>query len=738
MRKTKIFVCFIVMLTMFLPVFNAPKVEAASAPVVYWDGMILKKGQIGRLDILKPINLWKRDSGDKLVFVRVLKPGERYRVYQYSSKYGGQYGLGGSCFVTNMKGYVAFKTPSKAKLQQLDPDTYATKLSLGQVTKEDSTVIAPGVTQSKLSVESGTKKQEIHVLNVDQQASQIKFETSLANDQVIGFETVKNTANRNQADEHYVIGGVNGDYFNGSGSPTDLTVINGELVLTNTTPASERTIFGVSKDGRAMIGNPDISLSVSVNGQAAYPINSVNKRRDANHLVLYTPYFSSTTRTNELGTEVVLSNIEGQLNGNNTIKAVVKEVITGKGSASLNKGELVLSGHGLGSNYLQTLAAGDSVEINLTYNQPAWDKVDQAIGGRYHIVKNGAAQSFADKNAHPRTAIGIRKDGSVFVIVVDGRQETGYGVTLNEIASVMKDMGAVEAMTFDGGGSSTMVVREPGNSEVTVINSPSDGSERRVANSLLIVGTWKAGPLASLQLSPGSLKLFAGETYKNLNIAVKGMDKNYNPITVSNKVTWSSTIGTFNADGSFTVGKKAGKGTITAAAASVKASIPVEVIVKPDSILLEDFEGSLSSWKASGAQYNSVKVSAEKNYVKTGKQSLKVAYDFIGKKGTSGVYAIPGSALEIPYMPTKIGMWVYGDAKGHWLRAQLKDAKNETVQLDFTKNLNWTGWKYVEAAVPSGLTAPLKLDMPVRYMEVDDNAKNKGQIFIDQITAVYK
>ncbi|WP_316570487.1 Ig-like domain-containing protein [Neobacillus sp. YIM B06451] len=89
------------------------------APKVYWDGDLLKKGQIGRVTIEKPINLWKRE-GDKLVFVRVLKPGERYRVYNYDSAHGGQYGLGSGYYVTNMKGYVKYQTPSKAKLKELN------------------------------------------------------------------------------------------------------------------------------------------------------------------------------------------------------------------------------------------------------------------------------------------------------------------------------------------------------------------------------------------------------------------------------------------------------------------------------------------------------------------------------------------------------------------------------------------------------------------------------------------
>nr|WP_066301388.1 SGNH/GDSL hydrolase family protein [Bacillus sp. FJAT-29937] len=94
------------------------EVPAKEAPVVYWDGVILKKGQIGRLSIQKPINLWKR-TDEGLQFVRVLNPGEKYRVYRYDNEFGGQYSVGEGHYVTKIEGYVSYQTPSKHKLQLL-------------------------------------------------------------------------------------------------------------------------------------------------------------------------------------------------------------------------------------------------------------------------------------------------------------------------------------------------------------------------------------------------------------------------------------------------------------------------------------------------------------------------------------------------------------------------------------------------------------------------------------------
>ncbi|MBH0173786.1 hypothetical protein IHV09_09465 [Fictibacillus sp. 23RED33] len=109
------------LITAALLVTTAPGDEAKAfhTPPVMWEGMELKKGQVGKVTIMKPINLWKRENG-KLVEVRVLKPGEGYRVYGYDKKYGGQYAVGANHYITNIPGYVSYKTPSKAKWEEVN------------------------------------------------------------------------------------------------------------------------------------------------------------------------------------------------------------------------------------------------------------------------------------------------------------------------------------------------------------------------------------------------------------------------------------------------------------------------------------------------------------------------------------------------------------------------------------------------------------------------------------------
>ncbi|MEH7525621.1 N-acetylmuramoyl-L-alanine amidase [Bacillus sp. JJ1503] len=85
-----------------------------------WDGLVFKKGQKGIIKILKPINLWRRKENNKLVFSRILNPGEVYRVYGYDHLNGGQYDVGDNHWITNIDGYIKYETPSKSFLAKAE------------------------------------------------------------------------------------------------------------------------------------------------------------------------------------------------------------------------------------------------------------------------------------------------------------------------------------------------------------------------------------------------------------------------------------------------------------------------------------------------------------------------------------------------------------------------------------------------------------------------------------------
>jgi|GEM_PF-607617 len=107
------------------------------------------------------------------------------------------------------------------------------------------------------------------------------------------------------------------------------------------------------------------------------------------------------------------------------------------------------------------------------------------IGGRERLVAVGANTSLGGTR-EPRTMVGYTDDDVVYLVVVDGRNSAySAGMTLTGLSDVMQSLGVLEAINLDGGGSSTMVLKEDG--AFNVVNTCSDGSPRAVANSLAIV-----------------------------------------------------------------------------------------------------------------------------------------------------------------------------------------------------------------------------------------------------------
>ena len=119
------------------------------------------------------------------------------------------------------------------------------------------------------------------------------------------------------------------------------------------------------------------------------------------------------------------------------------------------------------------------------------DVLVHAVGGSHIILKNDSPNDlsvgteFAD-TIHPRTALGVTPEGDIVFMIVDGRQpEISNGATLADLAFLLGTFGCSDAINLDGGGSSTLIIRN-GNTYTTK-NSPSAGSLRAVANGLMVV-----------------------------------------------------------------------------------------------------------------------------------------------------------------------------------------------------------------------------------------------------------
>ena len=144
---------------------------------------------------------------------------------------------------------------------------------------------------------------------------------------------------------------------------------------------------------------------------------------------------------------------------------------------------LVLIGRGPGADALSQLRVGSIAGVE--WGLPGEPQL--AISGEKILLRNGVRQVRDDREMHPRTAIGIdRGTGRLLLLVIDGRQRFSRGYTLVELARMLRQLGAEDALNFDGGGSSTLVA-ENREGRRQVLNSPSDGRQRSIPDGIAVM-----------------------------------------------------------------------------------------------------------------------------------------------------------------------------------------------------------------------------------------------------------
>ncbi len=182
-----------------------------------------------------------------------------------------------------------------------------------------------------------------------------------------------------------------------------------------------------------------------------------------------------------------------------TLDSVVTEVRINPengGTHTIPNGALVLASDNTAYGHmLAKFKVGDSVSFEFTGNEKFYN-VKQAIGCGCIIVKDGNYLENTDvyhyKTANPRSAVGVTADGRIILFAVDGRQSgVSTGMRLKELAEEMMKAGCIYAANLDGGGSTAMKAYLAFDSKPYTVNKPSDSSERRVANAIVVTNNAK-------------------------------------------------------------------------------------------------------------------------------------------------------------------------------------------------------------------------------------------------------
>jgi exopolysaccharide biosynthesis protein len=349
--------------------------------------------------------------------------------------------------------------------------------------------IPPQIEEVRQELTHANGPWKINVLEADPELIDVRV--AHAYDAAIGLETTAALAER-----HGALAAINGGYFQMegllAGDSRGALQIEGRWL---SEPDRGRASVGFfDRDGvaRAVFGRLSLDCVIGFADGTEVPCDGINRQRKPSEIIVFRPDFHRTTLTSPSGTEVIVTN------------GRITEVRKGVGSSVIPSTGVVLSiGADRTAGVLSRLLPGEplSVELKLKSLLPdpdeEWRKTDFIVSGGPLLLLRGQRLEEPEKESisrvfflarHPRTAAGVRADGTLLFVTVDGRRpEESVGMSLPELTDLMLELGCVSAINLDGGGSTTMVI------DGRIVNRPSGGSARRNADAILLFSRTKNG-----------------------------------------------------------------------------------------------------------------------------------------------------------------------------------------------------------------------------------------------------
>ena len=267
------------------------------------------------------------------------------------------------------------------------------------------------------------------------------IEPAIASGTLASKSKISNIANRENA-----IVAINGGYFKPqTGVPLGTLMINKKVY---TGPIYDRVAMGIFDNGFDM-ARVQLRAQVETN-KGGLKIDNINQPRMlSTHTIVYTSDWGEySPPCPKYGVQIVVEN--------------GKATRMSYGSNRIPKDGFVIVG---AEKNLNNIKDAKRFKLNVKIN-PEWKDVNHIISGGPYLIKNGdiyvdmTAQKLGSIGGrNPRTAIGYTRDNHLIMLTADGREGSSIGLTLVELANLMKELGCINAMNLDGGGSTVMFVK---------------------------------------------------------------------------------------------------------------------------------------------------------------------------------------------------------------------------------------------------------------------------------------
>lgn len=457
---------------------------------------------------------------------------------------------------------------------------YAQSPDLLYENKEIQTITS-GVTYEKSTRLYKGGWMDVYVLNVDLQNPNVKLEVLESATEYGLKKSVENITKENNA-----VAAVNADFFS-SGNPRSSM---GQVVADGNTKATTNYYNGsankyagffLDKSGVAFI---DYMKSVIGFYNSATPVIELQGKNKVTNFSKPV-YFDRQAITTTADLDKRYSNLYKICVSNGVISKISWGGETVEVPAD---GYIIVMNYATATKVISQFSVGQAVSFTesekfLFRPEKAISELSMGISGGGEILRNGQIVSqgliIGEKGRNPRTAIGVSQDKTKAIIMaIDGRGSS-IGATHIELGNLLKEYGAYDAIHFDGGGSTTMALREEGNTGISVVNTPSEGSQRSVANALGIKSVGEASGVAYLNVycTNGLDNILFNGT--GSDFYVKAFDANYNPIEINqDEIVFSSDGIDGQWEGNRFIPNSEGKTTIVARLGEVAGSTDYQII----------------------------------------------------------------------------------------------------------------------------------------------------------------
>jgi hypothetical protein len=651
--------------------------------------------------------------------------------------------------------------------------------------------VAPGVEYGRYDMLTSAGPIVVHAVAIAPHAANVDLNSVLADDTLSsGGETVSSMAARTGA-----IAGINADYFDigRTNRPTNIVVRDGTLIRS----PRKRYALVISRTGPPQILEAALVGTVQL-ADHSVGLDAVNVDPGSGTTLL-TPAFGAVAPTNNM-TLVALTPTSGAPPfATYRVTSVVDNTVAQPPGYYLAIGLDAYATAGVPN-------AGDTIAVSGDLTPVALGDIVAAVGGGPLILDNGGWTDDPDGPSGgeydqriPCSGAAVAADGTLYLLEVDGRQpQLSVGLTRPEFSALMRAFGAVRGMAFDGGGSSEIAVRAPGDTGATLADVPSDGHERKVADGVFVYDTAPVGPASQLVAAPLAVRAMPSAT---VPVRFAATDADDHPVQTDEPIdvrVEPATLGTY-VDGIFTA-SRAGEGALVARAGAFVLRVPIYVYDDPARVVILPLEPSVAQggridlharaysaqgypialppqlpWRAQGGSIDAGGSLAVGNadavvslllgehlanaHVTVGFHDValetKPAFMTVprGGEGNAGPSSECPGCLELNYalsateraaylvtdttLPDRsvaIAFDVKDDGQGAQLKLALRNAINEEVLLTVGP-MNHAGWRSVVVHLPQELVQPARV---VAIYAIGPNALStiQGRIVIKNLHAV--